>query len=77
VPSRSGASDADLRAALEDAGVAPDAASVIIEENESARLLALRSSLAVLALFFTGRIPARPPGQEADSGRGTVTTRGE
>ncbi len=76
-------SDADLQDALEDAGVTPGEAEAIIEENEEARLLALRSSLAVLAvaavlaLFFTGRIPTAPPGPGAKTDRGAVPSRKE
>jgi hypothetical protein len=60
-------SDADLEPALEDAGVSAEAAASIVEENEEARIEALRAALAVLALFglvamFTSRrIPDRQP----------------
>ena len=61
-------SDADAKAALEDAGV-PDAdATAIVAENQKARIRALRAALAViaivaaLALFFAGGIPTRQPG---------------
>jgi len=60
-------SDADLRAGLDKAGVPPEAADAIVEENETARLYALRASLAVLALiavialFFSRRIPTEQP----------------
>ena len=56
--------------ALEDAGVSDQAAAAAVEENAQARLDGLRSALAVLALialvglFFTGRIPAEQPGAE-------------
>jgi MFS family permease len=56
-------SDADLKAALNKAGVPPEAASAIVSENTTARLDALRSSLSVLALIallaaiLTFRIP--------------------
>jgi MFS family permease len=56
-------SDADLKAALNKAGVPPDAANAIVNENTTARLDALRSSLSVLALIavlaaiLTFRIP--------------------
>jgi MFS family permease len=59
-------SDADLQAALDKAGVAPKAATAIVDENESARLDGLRSALAVLALltlvalFFSRRLPTEP-----------------
>jgi MFS family permease len=60
-------SDAQLHAALDDAGVPPDTADAIVHENSQARLDALRASLAVLAVIgLTGwmsrRIPVRQPG---------------
>ena len=60
-------SDADLQSALDDAGVAPKTASAIIDENKDSRLRALQTSLAVLslfallALFFSRRLPAKQP----------------
>jgi hypothetical protein len=63
-------SDAELETALDDAHVPPRATAAIVEENETSRLVGLRSALAVLAifalvaLFFTGGVPARQPGQE-------------
>jgi MFS family permease len=63
-------SDADLESALEDAGLDQTTTEAIVDENADARVRALRSSLAViagvalLALFFTGRIPTRQPGSE-------------
>ncbi len=60
-------SDVDLEAALEDAGVSTKSSQAIVEENEEARIEALRAALAVLALFglvalFTSRrIPDRQP----------------
>ena len=56
-------SDAQLGGALEQAGVPDDLASAITRSNAEARVSALRTSLAllallgVLALFATGRIP--------------------
>jgi hypothetical protein len=56
-------SDADLKVALEEAGVAPDIAAEAIEANEQARVDGLRSALSVLALialsglFFARAIP--------------------
>ena len=56
-------SDTDLEAALTDAGVKPEVAQSIVDDNADARLVALRASLsavalvALLALFFTGSIP--------------------
>ncbi len=63
-------SDAELETALGEAHVTPRATDAIVEENESARLVGLRTALAVLALFglvalfFTGRIPTRQPGEK-------------
>jgi MFS family permease len=60
-------SDADLETALDDAGVPAATADAIVDENATARLDALRTSLSVLAvialiaLFFTRRIPTKQP----------------
>ena len=60
-------SDADLQTALDDAGVPPATADAVIDENATARLDGLRASLSVLAvialiaLFFTRRIPTKQP----------------
>jgi MFS family permease len=60
-------SDADLHTALADAGVPAATADAIVDENATARLDALRASLSVLAvialiaLFFTRRIPSKQP----------------
>jgi MFS family permease len=60
-------SDADLKAALDDAGVSEKAADAIVADNADARLAGLRAALSVLgvialiALFFSGRIPNRQP----------------
>jgi MFS family permease len=67
-------SDAQLETALADAGVAPEDAAVIQEENTAARIDALKASLAVLALFvvlalyFTRRIPTEPVGSTPERG---------
>ena len=59
-------SDAALDDALAEAGVEPDVADAVVEENASARLDALRTSLAVLALigifalFATRGLPTVP-----------------
>ena len=60
-------SDAELRSALEKVGTTPETTDAIVEENETARLAALRSSLSVLAvialiaLLFSRGIPAQQP----------------
>ncbi len=65
-------SDADLNAALKQAGVSPAAASAIVKENETARLAGLRSALAVLgviavlALLFSFRVPAQQATKPAE-----------
>ena len=66
-------SDADLKAALDKAGVPPEVASAALQVNKEARVVGLRSALAVLALiallalFFTRAIPTRPPGRSPAS----------
>jgi Na+/melibiose symporter-like transporter len=63
-------SDQDLEAAMEDTGLPKDVADAVVTENESARIDALRISLAVLAviavvaLFFVRLLPDRPVGSE-------------
>lgn len=58
-------SDADLEAALDEAGVPPATADAIVETNEQSRIAGLRAAVAVLALFslvallFTRGLPAR------------------
>jgi len=60
-------SDEELEVALQEARVSPRVTDEIVDENETARLVGLRTALAVLALlalvglFFTGRIPTRQP----------------
>lgn len=60
-------SDAQLEAALDEAGVPPDVAQAIVDDNASARIDGLRAALAVLALagmvalFATRRLPTRQP----------------
>ncbi len=64
-------SDADVESALEAAGVTGETATAIVAENQTARLRALRSALAVIAivaaaaLLFSGPIPTRQPGSRA------------
>jgi EmrB/QacA subfamily drug resistance transporter len=61
-------SDADLEAALQQAGVEEQTAQEIVDENARARVDGLRSALALLAiltvaaLLFASRIPTRQPG---------------
>jgi hypothetical protein len=63
-------SDADLGATLEKAGVPPDTAQAIVDDNASARLNGLRAALSVLALLAllalaaTRRLPTEQPGAE-------------
>ena len=67
-------SDADLEAALDDAGVSQKTTDAVVDENETARLQALRASLSILAvlalvaLFFTRRIPTVQPAAQAAAG---------
>ncbi|MFJ9932872.1 MFS transporter [Streptomyces virginiae] len=72
-------SDAQLESALAEAGVSPEVTDAALEANEEARLDGLRAALSVLsfaallALFFTQRIPAaqpssaRPSSSQADT----------
>ncbi|KPI31877.1 major facilitator superfamily MFS_1 [Actinobacteria bacterium OV450] len=61
-------SDAQLTEALDEAGVESEAAQAALDANATARIDGLRASLgilalaALLALFFTQRIPAAQPG---------------
>jgi MFS family permease len=65
------ASDKDLQKALDDANVPPEAAKAVVDENAQARIVGLRSALAVLALIsllallVTRGIPTVQPGSEA------------
>jgi MFS family permease len=60
-------SDKDLKAALDKADVPPKTADAIVEENANARITGLRAALSVLAVvaliavFFSRRIPAQQP----------------
>ena len=66
-------SDKDLRAALDKAGVPKQTSDQVIEENKTARLDALRSSLSVIAiialmaLFFGLTIPTAQPARARPS----------
>src|SRR5215218_6185944 len=59
--------DADVESALEEARVSGETTAAIIAENQKARLRALRSAPAIIALVaaaalpFTGPIPTRQP----------------
>jgi MFS family permease len=61
-------SDADLQAALEEAGVSEETSTAVLEVNREARLDGLRAALVVLAgialvaLFAARRIPTEQPG---------------
>ncbi len=67
-------SDADLEAALDEAGVPAATADAIVDENTTARIDALRASLsilaviAVIALFFSRRLPTRQPAASPSPG---------
>jgi EmrB/QacA subfamily drug resistance transporter len=62
-------SDADLEAALDDAGASEATTNAVVDANGEARLDGLRAALAtmalmaLLALFFSGRIPEDQPGE--------------
>jgi Na+/melibiose symporter-like transporter len=62
-------SDADLEAALDDAGVSPETTEAALADYADARLEGLRAALAilaalsVLALFLAQSIPPRQPGE--------------
>jgi MFS family permease len=79
-------SDAQLESALEEAGVDAQTSEAVMEDNSAARLTGLRASLFVLslialsALFLTGGIPTRQPGDEGavtGGGKGAVTGGGD
>jgi predicted MFS family arabinose efflux permease len=61
-------SDAQLQTALQQAGVDEPTTQAIVDANEEARVDGLRATLALLAvfamiaLFFTRRVPTEPPG---------------
>jgi MFS family permease len=67
-------SDKQLTEALEQAGVDEAEATAILEVNASARIDALQEAFGVTALltagalFFTGRIPRRAPGDDGEDG---------
>ena len=63
-------SDAQLHTALDQAGVSPQVRQAALDANAAARLDGLRAALAILALaalialFFTSRIPTTQPGSK-------------
>jgi MFS family permease len=66
-------SDQDLKTQLDKAGLAPKTADAIVTENANARIAGLRSSLsllaavALIALFFSRRIPVEQPSARSES----------
>ena len=71
-------SDADLDAALKDAGVTGATADAIVDENAKARIDGLRAALSVLAvlaivaLLFSGSLPTTPVGAQQEQEEDTV-----
>lgn len=65
-------SDADLEEAMDAAGAQQQVTDAVVEENRQARIegldagLAVLALLAVLSLFFTGRIPTTPIGASTE-----------
>ena len=65
-------SDAELQTALDSAHVSPRATNAILEDNEAARIVGLRTALSVLSilalvgLFMTGGIPTTQPSSVKD-----------
>ena len=65
-------SDTALETALTDAGVSPEVTDSVLAENREARVAALDTAIALLAvlalvsLFFTGNIPGAQPGATAE-----------
>ena len=61
-------SDAQLQKAMQDAGQSEATTKTVVDENAKARIDGLHAALgvlaliAVVALFFTGRIPRVQPG---------------
>jgi hypothetical protein len=60
-------SDADLQAALDEAGADPSTSEAALDAYREARITGLSAALAILALlmivalFFAGRIPTSQP----------------
>jgi EmrB/QacA subfamily drug resistance transporter len=73
-------SDAQLSSALAKANVPPEQAQAALHANSNARLVAVRAATAILALvaliafFFTGRIPNRQPGSKPEQPGNQVVT---
>ena len=67
-------SDKDLKAALDNAGVSPATADAVEETNSQARIDGLRVAISIMALMalvallFTGGIPAVQPGAQPQPG---------
>ena len=67
-------SDADLGSALEEAGVEQQTADAVLDDYGNARVDGLRTALAllaifaVIALFFTRRVPDEQPGSHTTVG---------
>jgi EmrB/QacA subfamily drug resistance transporter len=74
-------SDAQLSTILDQAGASPAVKQAALDENASARLDALRAALAILAfaaliaLFFTFRIPTSQPGGRKPEKSGSPVSR--
>ncbi|HWD53563.1 MAG TPA: MFS transporter [Acidimicrobiales bacterium] len=74
-------SDADLGATLQKAGVPPDTAQAIVNDNASARINGLRAALAALAFFallglaLTRRLPTVQPGSPSGDAVGAAGSR--
>jgi len=66
-------SDDDLEAALDEAGVPPETADAVVDDNAESRIAGLRSAIAVLAviallaLLFTRGLPTVQPGAQASA----------
>jgi hypothetical protein len=73
-------SDADLEGALQEAGVSEATTDAVVAENGEARLDALRAALAtmaltaLLALFFSSRVPEVQPGSQRDRPESSLPT---
>jgi MFS family permease len=67
-------SDAQLKTALDEAGVPASTADAVTKENADARIAGLRSALALLAVvgllavFFSRRLPTKQPSASTQSG---------